>query len=112
MEAERRTFGEILRHYRRKKYSNLQALAEKLGTSKDVLGNYENDAVLPAHDILLRLITELEIPALPLLRAVGYPLTDGPDDWVGFAVADKDLTDEQLKALETIVAAFKRRTSR
>jgi transcriptional regulator with XRE-family HTH domain len=102
MGAERRTFGELLRHYRRLKYKSLERLADKLGTSKDVLSNYENDKVRPAHDVLLRLIDELDMPPLLLLRAIGYRV-DVPADWRDRLMADEALDDELKAAIEVFI---------
>jgi transcriptional regulator with XRE-family HTH domain len=98
MEVERRTFGELLRHYRKQKgYTNLLRLAEFLGTSKDVLSNYENDKVRPGHEMLLRLINELDMPAAPALRAIGYPLDEAKVTYEDLIAEDENLVDDDAK---------------
>lgn len=103
MGVSHRTLGELLRHYRKRKYSNLLTLAEELNTSKDVLSNYENDKSVPGHKMLLELIEKLEIPPVPLLMAIGYPIeppkSADVQDAAVIAIRQLPISDERKDAL-------------
>lgn len=75
-EIERRSLGELFRYYRKEVngISNMQDLADELGTSKDVLSNYETNKGIPEHRMMLNLIKRLGMPAEITLRLAGYPL--------------------------------------
>ena len=91
VEIERRSLGELFRYYRKEVngISNMQDLADELGTSKDVLSNYENNKGIPEHRMMLNLIKRLGMPAEVTLRLAGYPIGElgAPDRQIDEAEA-------------------------
>lgn len=95
------TFGEWVRRYRKLRKMTQEQLAEAAGTDKGTISEIENNLQRkgPSHEMAQRIIVALDAPALPFLKALGYPL-DVPMDWEARLMADPRVeVDDETKQL-------------
>jgi transcriptional regulator with XRE-family HTH domain len=94
------TFGELTRRYRKVRRITQEELAVAAKTDKGTISEIENDIERkPGHDLAQRIIVALDAPALPFLKALGYPV-DVPMDWEARLMADPRVeVDDETKQL-------------
>jgi transcriptional regulator with XRE-family HTH domain len=98
------TFGEWVRRYRKLRRMTQEQLAEAADTDKGTISEIENKPQRkgPEHDLAQRIIAALDAPAVPFLKALGYPV-EVPADWEARLMADDRIDEETKLAIALVI---------
>ncbi len=92
------TFGQKLQRYRLAQRLTLDELAEKLGTTKQVLSRYENELRIPRVTVVVQYASRMGIPLADLM----------PDEESVVPAEDAGYADKNLRMIARVYGKLER----